>query len=256
MCYRPGRIIAMASKIALNACGRIDGLDTLDTDWINRFISAYAGPSMKRARSRSAIAHPGGTVAPVADGDASFMNLPRLLIIAAILGLFTTSTSGAADQEARHSVSDAMKQLRLIGPPSPTRAPAFMATLEDGSVFQLSSQRGKIVFINFWATWCLPCRTEMPMMEKLWRRHRDQPFAMLAVSIDSTPSAVSPFIAQHGLTFPIALDAGQALARAYGLRGLPMSVIVDPIGNVAALAIGPRDWDGPLADTLIEGLMR
>ncbi len=211
---------------------------------------------MKRARIWPAVARPAGAVAPVVDRKANVMNLPRLLIVAAILGLLTTSTSRAADQEARHSVSDAMKQLHLIGPPSPTPAPAFMATLEDGNVFQLSAQRGKVVFINFWATWCLPCRTEMPMMEKLWRRHRGQPFAMLAVSIDSAPSAVSPFIAQQGFTFPIALDAGQALSRAYGLRGLPMSVIVDPVGNVAALSIGPREWDGPLANALIEGLMR
>jgi peroxiredoxin len=184
------------------------------------------------------------------------MNLPRSLIAAAILALLTTSTSGAADQKARPSASDAMKQLHLIRPPSPTPAPDFMATLEDGKTFQLSAQRGKVVFINFWATWCLPCRTEMPMMENLWRRHRARSFVMLAVSTDSTPSAVPPFIVQQGFTFPVTLDAGQELARAYGLRGLPMSVIVDPAGNVAAVAIGPRDWDGAAANALVEGLMR
>lgn len=211
---------------------------------------------MKRARSRPAVARPGGSFAPVVDRNESFMNLPRLLIVAAILGLLTTSTSGAADQEARPGVSDAIKQLALIRPPSPTPAPDFMATLVEGRDFHLAAQRGKVVFINFWATWCLPCRAEMPMMERLWRRHRAHSFAMLAVSIDSAPSTVPPFIAQQGFTFPVTLDAGQELARAYGLRGLPMSVIVDPAGNVAALAIGPRDWDGPLANALIEGLMR
>lgn len=187
------------------------------------------------------------------------MTLPRVLIAAGVVATLAALTAGAAEQTRsadRPGVSDAMKQLHLIGPPSPTPAPDFMAALEDGKTFQLSSQRGKVVFINFWATWCLPCRAEMPMMERLWRRHRGHSFAMLAVSIDSVPSAVSPFIAQQGFTFPVTLDAGQELARAYGLRGLPMSVIVDPVGNVAALAIGPRGWDSPVANALIEGLMR
>lgn len=187
------------------------------------------------------------------------MTLPRVLIAAGVVATLAALTAGAAEQTRsadRPSVSDAMKQLRLIRPSSPTPAPDFMATLENGKAFQLSSQRGKVVFINFWATWCLPCRAEMPMMERLWRRHRARSFVLLAVSTDSAPSAVPPFIAQQGFTFPVTLDAGQELARAYGLRGLPMSVIVDPIGNVAALAIGPRDWDSPVADALIEGLMR
>jgi len=111
-----------------------------------------------------------------------------------------------------------------------------------------------LVFINFWATWCLPCRAEMPMMETLWRRHRARPFVMLAVSTDSSPADVPPFLAQRGFTFAVTLDPAQELARAYGLRGLPMSIIIDPAGNVAGIAIGPRDWDGVAADAIIEGL--
>jgi peroxiredoxin len=187
------------------------------------------------------------------------MTLLRLSIASAIVAALACSTAVAADDArsaSRASVSDAMKQLDLIRPPSPTLAPDFMAKLMDGTDLHLAAQRGKVVFINFWATWCLPCRAEMPMMENLWRRHRARSFVMLAVSTDATPSAVPPFIAQQGFTFPVTLDAGQELARAYGLRGLPMSVIVDPAGNVVARAIGPRDWDSPVANALIEGLMR
>lgn len=187
------------------------------------------------------------------------MSRRHLLIVVTIAGALATSMPSAADQAgpgSRPAVSDAMTHLHLIRPPSPTPAPEFMATLADGKTFQLSAQHGKVVFINFWATWCLPCRAEMPMMEKLWRRHRAHSFVMLAVSTDSAPSAVPPFIAQQGFTFPVTLDPTQDLARAYGLRGLPMSVIVDPSGNVAALAIGPREWDGAAASALVEGLMR
>ena len=148
-----------------------------------------------------------------------------------------------------------MKQLDLIRPPSLAPAPDFMTTLLDGRTFQLSSQRGKVVFINFWATWRLPCRAEMPMMESLWRRHRTRSFVMLAVSTDSTPSAVPLFLARLGFTFAVTLDPGQELARLYGLRGLPMSVIIDAAGHVAGLAIGPREWDSAAANALIEGLM-
>ena len=186
------------------------------------------------------------------------MTSARVLIVAAVLVALVASTAAAADQaraESRPSVSAAMKQLSLIRPPSPTPAPDFMARLTDGPDFHLAAQRGKVVFINFWATWCLPCRAEMPLMESLWRRHRTQSFALLAVSTDSTPSTVPPFLAQQGFTFAVTVDQDQVLARAYGLRGLPMTVIIDAAGNVAGIAIGPRDWNSAVANALIEGLM-
>jgi len=149
-----------------------------------------------------------------------------------------------------------MKELDLIHPARPEPAPDFAVPLQGGKVFRLSAARGKVVFINFWATWCPPCREELPTMEQLWRQHRDDPFVLLAVSIDAEPTAVGPFVAQHGFTFPVGLDPAMQLAAAYRVRGLPASFILDREGRMAALALGPRVWDSDAANALIEGMVR
>jgi peroxiredoxin len=113
-----------------------------------------------------------------------------------------------------------------------------------------------MVFLNFWATWCEPCKEEMPAMERLWRRHQGQGFVMVGVSLDSNPKVVPPFIAQHKLTFPIALDAKMDVANTYGVRALPTSFIIDREGRMTALALGPRPWDNDAAHSLVEGLTR
>lgn len=93
-------------------------------------------------------------------------------------------------------------------------------------------------------------------MERLWRQHRDEPFVLLAVSIDAEPTAVGPFIAQHRFTFPVGLDPAMQLAAAYRVRGLPASFIVDGEERMAALALGPRAWDSDAANALIDGMAR
>lgn len=93
-------------------------------------------------------------------------------------------------------------------------------------------------------------------MERLWRRQRQRPFTMVGVSLDSDPRAVGPFVREHGLTFPIALDPGLDTANAYGVRALPTTVLVARDGTVAALALGPRAWDNDAAQSLVEALTR
>jgi peroxiredoxin len=110
--------------------------------------------------------------------------------------------------------------------------------------------------INFWATWCPPCREEMPAMERLWQHHKDQGFVIVAVSLDADPAVVKPFLDQYKLTFPVALDPKMDLGNAYGVRALPSSFIVDSQGYLAALALGPRAWDNDASHSLVEGLLR
>ena len=124
-----------------------------------------------------------------------------------------------------------------------------------GETLKLREQRGKAVLINFWATWCLPCREEMPAMERLYRRHRERGFVLLAVSVDTDASLVRPFLEQHKLTFPVTLDAKMDLANTYGVRALPSSFLVDRHGYLAALALGPRAWDNRAAHALVEGML-
>lgn len=151
-------------------------------------------------------------------------------------------------------VDEALHELDLIRPSRPKQAEDFTVKLVDGRGFRLLDHRGKLVFINFWATWCPPCLEEMPAMERLWRQHQGSNFVMLAISLDADPKLVEPFLKEHGLTFAVGLDAKMDLANAYGVRALPSSFIVGRQGDLAALALGPRAWDNDAAHSLIEGL--
>jgi peroxiredoxin len=153
------------------------------------------------------------------------------------------------------SLEEAARELDLIRPARPKRADDFAVTLVQGDTLKLKEQRGKAVMVNFWATWCPPCREEMPAMERLYRRHHGRGFVLLAVSVDTDAALVKPFLAQHKLTFPVALDANMELANAYGVRALPASFLIDREGNLAALALGPRAWDNNAAHALVERLL-
>jgi peroxiredoxin len=153
-------------------------------------------------------------------------------------------------------VDAAMRELDLIKPPRPTQAEDFSLPMPDGGTFRLSDQRGKVVFINFWATWCPPCREEMPAMERLYAQQKNGPFTMVAVSLDANPALVGPYVERARLTFPVALDPKMDLANSYGVRALPASFVVDPRGMVVAMALGPRTWDGPAARALMEEIAR
>ena len=153
------------------------------------------------------------------------------------------------------AVDEAARQLDLIRPSRPKQASDFSVSLLGGETLKLKGQRGKPVMINFWATWCAPCREEMPAMERLYRKHRERGFVLLAVSVDTDAALVKPFLEQHKLTFPVTLDAKMDLANAYGVRALPASFLIDRNGYLAALALGPRAWDNKAAHSLVEGML-
>ena len=170
-----------------------------------------------------------------------------------------SSIPGATSAELRAGqglgLDELVRELDLIRPSRSKRAEDFTVALLRGETLKLREQRGKAVMINFWATWCLPCREEMPAMERLYRRHRERGFVLLAVSVDTDASLVRPFLEQHKLTFPVTLDAKMDLANTYGVRALPSSFLVDRHGYLAALALGPRAWDNRAAHALVEGML-
>ncbi|MGE5027852.1 MAG: TlpA family protein disulfide reductase [Betaproteobacteria bacterium] len=111
-------------------------------------------------------------------------------------------------------------------------APQMQATLLDGRPFRLEQLRGKVVLVNFWATWCPYCRHEMPAMERFYRDYRGRGFEILALSQDDAPDAVRQFLAREGYHFPAAMaEAGQAAALG-GVSRLPTSFIIDKQGRV------------------------
>ncbi len=149
-----------------------------------------------------------------------------------------------------------MNALDLIRPPRQKLAEDFSLKTPDGRTVRLGEHRGTVVFINFWATWCPPCREELPAMERLFQRTKKDGLMMLAVSVDADPKVIAPFVEEHRFTFTVGLDPKMELANTYGVRALPASFIVDREGHLAALALGPRAWDNAASQALVEGLSR
>jgi peroxiredoxin len=123
-------------------------------------------------------------------------------------------------------------------------APDFTLPDLQGRQVRLSDFRGKVVFLNLWATWCPPCRMEMPSMEALYRGLAGKDFVMLAVAEDEGGApAVGSFVRELGLTFTVLLDPEATLSPRYGATGYPETFIIDRNGEVVNHTIGPAEWD-------------
>jgi thiol-disulfide isomerase/thioredoxin len=107
----------------------------------------------------------------------------------------------------------------------------------------LSSFKGKVVFLNFWATWCGPCRQEMPSMERLYQQLKGRGLEIVAVNLQEDDRSIQKFIDKYKLTFPVLLDKSGRVGSMYGARSIPTTYIVDRKGYVVAGTIGTREWD-------------
>jgi len=136
-------------------------------------------------------------------------------------------------------------------------APDFSLPSLRGRPVRLSDFRGKqAVFINFWATWCAPCRLEMPTMEKVYQTYKDKGLKILAVSIDAGPkSAVKNFLEELGLTFPALLDPDMKVFQLYRLFAIPASFLIDKQGIIQFKELGYRDWTDKESTKILEQLL-
>ncbi|HUK55373.1 MAG TPA: TlpA disulfide reductase family protein [Nitrospiria bacterium] len=136
-------------------------------------------------------------------------------------------------------------------------APNFRLTNLHGEEVSVASLEGKVVFINFWATWCGPCRAEMPSMEALYHDFKDQGLEILAVSSDMDgASAVQPFIRKLGLSYPILLDPDFRVDDKYLIQSVPTTILVDKKGVITHRLVGGRNWSNPESRDLIEKLLK
>jgi len=127
-------------------------------------------------------------------------------------------------------------------------APDFELKTTTGEAIKLSDLRGQAVLVNLWATWCPPCRAEMPAIEKVYNEYKDDGLVVLAVNMtyQDTFSNIAPFVDEYGLTFPILLDETGSVGKDYQLRSLPSSFFVDRKGIIREVVIG-----GPMAEALL-----
>jgi peroxiredoxin len=135
-------------------------------------------------------------------------------------------------------------------------APDFALPDLKGNVQRLSDFRGKVVLLNFWATWCPPCRAEMSSMEILYQAYHDQGFEVLAVASDVQGAAiVQPFMEPYRLSFPALLDTSGWVNGMYGVRSIPTSYLLDRQGQVVSREFGARNWANAEARALIASLL-
>lgn len=134
-------------------------------------------------------------------------------------------------------------------------APSFVLRDLSGKAVKMDDLRGKVVLLNLWATWCPPCIQEMPTLEKLSQRMVGRDFVLLAVSEDENSSAVAPWIAKRGFTFPVLLDERGQVGADLGITGYPETFVIDRRGRIVHHHVGYRDWSEPGIVRALEVLM-
>ncbi|MBI4384015.1 MAG: TlpA family protein disulfide reductase [Nitrospinae bacterium] len=138
-----------------------------------------------------------------------------------------------------------------------TQAPDFTLNTLANEKLSLGQFRGKYLLVNFWATWCGPCKMEMPSLEKLYRRFKSRNFSLLAVSGDMFgDKVVRPFVEANNLTFPVLLDQRLTVSHKYGVVSLPTTFLIDPEGKIIGVHEGADDWSHPEVLQFFEGLLK
>ena len=165
--------------------------------------------------------------------------------------------SGYSNPSNDPAADDQPKSIKRGLPTMGSVSPAFQLIDLNGNQITLSDYRGKVVLLNFWATWCAPCRVEMPAMETLYQDLQKEGLEVLAISIDPQGIVVTrPFQEAMGLTFPILHDSEYRVGAAYGARTLPMTYLIDREGLIRQRIFGARDWNGMDARRLIRNLLQ
>lgn len=180
-----------------------------------------------------------------------------LSVIICVFSLGSSAEGFFHKKKAPASVADDyFKKLGIERPGKVIRAPSF--ALDDLSAKRVSLKdlRGKVVFLNFWATWCVPCRQEMPTMERLQRELKEQGLEVVAINIKESKREVRKFTGELGLTFTVLLDKDGKVSEEYGAWAIPLSYFINRKGEFVGKVDGPREWDGREAKAFFLQLLR
>ena len=182
--------------------------------------------------------------------------LTIILVVAAAVGLhlFNNGDVGAAGSQQRE-LDRLFENIGIVRIPHVTRPVEIQLKDAYGNNVRMSDFRGKVVFLNFWATWCAACVVEMPSMEKLHRRFKDRDFVMVAINVQESDAQVKAFFEKLKLSFTTLLDVSGEVAIGFAVNALPTTYVLDKEGRLIGAAIGPREWDSRASIALFEHLI-
>ena len=187
-----------------------------------------------------------------ADRPRIYAVIILLCSVLAALYFFKTDLLAKTDSRGMDKLFSIMGVVRV----PPTKAPVVI-NLKDinGKTISISDFKGKIVFLNFWTTWCPTCRIEMPSMEKLHQKLKNKDFAMVTINLQESASQVKAFFKEFKLTFTALLDSNGEVGASFAIRAIPTTYILDKTGRIIGRINGPREWDSKAAIALFENLM-
>ncbi len=176
------------------------------------------------------------------------MKTVRCLFIISLFFLVAMGPHSSIGGQKNAVAADADKQ-------AGAKAPDFNLRDMNGKTVSLSSLKGKVILLNFWATWCPPCKGEMPSMNKLYNELKSKGFEVVAVSTDNGPSPVKEFLAKTHLDFTVLLDETKIVSREYKVFSMPTTFLIDRNGFIAEKLFGEYDWTDPVVRKEIEKLL-
>lgn len=190
----------------------------------------------------------------------SFMQLKLtvsiLILLLPLAGLIISRKGFSYRQEAPTiTEDDFLKKLNVEKFDKKVPAPDFALKDLDGNVVSLKDLRGKVVFVNFWATWCPPCRLEMPLMEELHKEFGNQDLEILAINYREGPEEIKAFYDQYHLTFATLLDREETVFDLYRAWSLPTTYLINKRGEIVGRVVGYRDWHSREARALFQRLL-
>ena len=182
-----------------------------------------------------------------------YLLLFLIIFIGAILFLlehFTETPISIADIQTKKIFNEKKSSVGYF-------APSFKLRNIKGNYESLDNYRGEVVVLNFWATWCAPCRIEMPSFEKLYRRYRSEGVMVLAITLDkNSENKIKSFVDEYGLSFPILLDEKGEVERLYPSMTIPFTYIIDRQGRIVARVDGAKNWESSETFEAIEYLLK
>jgi len=169
-------------------------------------------------------------------------------------GLLALAAHGVASAE-QPAIASLLKPLDLRGYPAGVRPPHFTAPTLDDRTLDLAGLRGRVVILNFWASWCLECRPELPVFEQLHRELGPRGLVVIGVNNREDSTTVRRYAGELGLSFPIVLDPDGKVNALYGVIGLPSTFLLGRDGRAVALAVGPREWAGASGRAIFDAML-